>query len=173
MMRETTRYVALLLAFILGFGCFAGAAYVALNTVTINELRENNVNIDTEKYIGDNPVVSLEDMTIMGAINEYKELSKLGDELNLNVLIERYDLILPDTLDRALTDEARQIPLTQLLSSDGIEIIVSALYIGDIEGYQCLNADGERGDPTDPDSIWFNPTTGENVEYIRNQASRE
>ena len=94
------------------------------------------------------------------------DFAKLGDELNLNVLIERYDLILPDTLDRALTDEARQIPLTQLLSSDGIEIIVSALYIGDIEGYQCLNADGERGDPTDPDSIWFNPTTGENVEGL-------
>lgn len=163
MMREATKYISFLLCFILGFGCFAGASYVALNTVTINQLRANNININTDEFLGDNPQVPLEDMTVMGALDEFKKLAEMGDDLNIDTLVERYDLILPETVDKLLTPEARQIPISKLLSMEGVDIIVSHLHLGDIEKYERRNLAGEPCDFEEPDSYWYNLTTEERV----------
>lgn len=154
-MRSINQLITHLLVFCLGWGCIVGAILVAVNTVTLNELRANNISINTDEMLGDNPIVSLEDMTIMGAIQEYQELAKMGDEVDINLMVERYDLILPETLEKILTEEARDLPLRQLLGIEGIHMILATVYIGDIEKYQCLNADGTPdGNPKDEGSYW-------------------
>ena len=154
-MHEVNDIVTHLLAFCLGLGCILGAFFVAANTVTINELRANNISINTDGAIGDNPEVSLEDMTVMEAIVEYQKLAKLGDEVDINLMVERYDLILPPTLDRLLTPRSREIPMRILLAPGGTEIMAKEIYLGNVETYECLGEDGEPAHPTDPDAYWY------------------
>jgi hypothetical protein len=154
-MHQVNDIVTHLVAFFLGIGCIVGALFVAANTVTINELRANNISINTEEVIGENPEVSLEDMTVMGAIVEYQNLSKLGDEVDINMMVGRYDLILPETLDKLLTPRSREIPIRILLAPGGVEMMAKEIYMGNVETYDCLGEDGEPAHPTDPDSYWY------------------
>ncbi len=154
-MHEVNDIVTHLLAFCLGIGCILGALFVAANTVTINELRANNISINTDGAIGDNPEVSLEDMTVMGAIVEYQKLAGFGDEVDINMMVERYDLILPPTLDKLLTPRSREIPMRILLAPGGTEIMAKEIYMGNVETYECLGEDGEPAHPTDPDAYWY------------------
>ncbi len=167
-MHEVNDIVSHLLAFCIGVGCIIGALFVAANTITINELRANNISINTEEYIGDDPIVSLEDMTVMGAIIEYQKLAGFGDEVDINMMVERYDLILPPTLDKLLTPRSREIPIRILLAPGGTEILAKEIYMGNVENYECLGADGEPAHPTDVGAYWYDVKNDKVIDGLDN-----
>ena len=56
------------------------------------------------------------------------------------------------------------MPLKELLSMDGVHTILSTVYIGYIESYECHSADGTPGaNPKDEGSYWYNPGTGRKI----------
>lgn len=156
-----SRLTALILAFALGFslgaGALVGGVAIALNTITVRDLERNGVPIPDESFIGEDPEVDILDLTAIEFFDEFKELQSFGDDLTINLIQERYALIFPEKLDAVLSDETRQMPLQKLFSMDGVHMILSSVFIGDIEKFKCLNADGtEGGDPKDETSYWVN-----------------
>lgn len=163
-MFSLSRLAMLISAFFLGFavsaGAFVGVAYYAASTISINKIEEltsGAVNIPTEGVLGENPEVDLRDMTIVNMAGEVAQLASLGEALTINVLIDRYDLILNEQLDRFLSSESRELPIAYLIIEEGRQAFLSTIYIGQIQGYDCLNPDGTKGSPNDDSTYWYNP----------------
>ena len=160
-MYNVSKLVALILAFTLGIsvgaGLFAGAIAIALTSFTVRDIEKNGIPIPDEAIIGENPEVDILDLNAMEFFEELKTLGSYGDDLTLNFIKNRYALKLPEQLTAALPAEAYDLPLKQLLSMEGLTSVLSTVYIGSLEQYQCLNADGtEGGDPADETSYWVN-----------------
>lgn len=160
-MYNISKLVALILAFSLGVsvgaGALVGGIAIALGTFTVRDLERNGVPIPDEAFIGENPEVDILDLNAFEFIDEIKELQSFGDDVTIDFIKDRYALILPEKLESALSTEARSTPLKQLLSKDGLSTILSTVYIGNIEKFTCLNANGtEGGDPKDETSYWVN-----------------
>lgn len=163
-MFSLSRLGMLVVAFFLGFasclGVIVGAGYYALNSVTINQIEEKTgVDLQTEKVLGENPEVDLRDMSVIGMTKEFGELKTLDADLTINTLVSRYDLILHDKIDKLLSKEVRDVPISKLLTDEGKDALFSTLYIGQIQGFECLNPDGTAGSPLDEDTYWYNPAT--------------
>ena len=159
-----SRMIALLLAFTMGFGLaagiFIGVPAAILASYTLRDLENTNlVSIPDEKFIEPDAPVDILDLNAIELYNEYQELIALGDSLTLSVAKERYGIIFNEKLDKLLSDKARNTPLKQLFSMEGIHLVLETVYIGNIEGYKCLNPDGTEGDPQDENTYWFNPDT--------------
>ncbi len=160
-MYNISKLVALILAFSLGVSVGAGALIggiaIALGTFTVRDLERNGIPIPDEAFIGENPEVDILDLNAFEFVDEIKDLQSFGDDVTIDFIKDRYALILPEKLESALSEEARNTPLKQLLSKDGLSTILSTVYIGNIEKFTCLNADGtEGGDPKDETSYWVN-----------------
>ena len=58
--------VAFFLGFVASAGVFAGVTYYTLNSVTINKLEAKaKINLETDKFIGENPEVDLRDTSLI------------------------------------------------------------------------------------------------------------
>ena len=161
-MFSITRIIALILAFVLGFilgaGAFVGGIAIALAKFSLRDLENSNlITIPDEGVIGDNYEKDILDLTAFELYQEYQELQTFGDSLNLNLLQKRYDIIFNDTLNSLLTEETRTMPLKQLLSAEGVHIILQSVYIGNVEKYEC-KVDTESGPvsakPGDEGAYW-------------------
>lgn len=160
-MYNISKLVALILAFSLGVsvgaGALVGGIAIALGTFTVRDLERNGVPIPDEAFIGENPEVDLLDLNALELFDEIKALQSFGDDVTVDFIQGRYALILPEKLESLISDEARNTPIKHLLSKDGLSTLLSTIYIGNIENYTCLNADGtEGGDPKDETSYWVN-----------------
>ena len=160
-MNNLSRYLSLFLAFFIGFstgvGALAGGTAVLLSNVTVRDLERKGVPIPDEAIIGENPEVDLLDLTAIEFLGELKNLYSFGDELTINLLKNRYALKFNDKVDSVLSDDAREMPLRKLLSKDGLAVVLSTVYIGQLEKYECRvnTADGyEVCDPTVEGSYW-------------------
>lgn len=168
-MFSTSKIVALALAFTLGFSFGAGLFFALpaaiVSTYSVRDFEKSNIiHIPDEKYIGPDYEVDILDLNAIELYKEYQQLNSFGDELNINLMQERYDLIFTDTLDKLLTEQARELPLKKLLSMEGVYLILETVYIGNVEKYECYSADGVLGaDPKDEGSYWVNPSTGRRI----------
>lgn len=158
-MYNVSKLVALILAFSLGIsvgaGLFAGVVAIALTSFTVRDIEKSGIPIPDEAIIGENPEVDILDLNAMEFFKEMQTIGSYGDELTLNFIKDRYALKLPEALMSALSEDALNLPLKQLFSEAGLSTVLSTVYIGDLEKYQCLNADGtEGGDPKDETSYW-------------------
>ncbi len=161
-MFSLSRLSMLIAAFFLGFsvsaGAIVGVAYYAANNVSINKIEEmSGINIPTEGVIGENPEVDLCALTLTGLGAEFAQLATLGQDLTINLMVSRYDLILSEEFDKFLSPELRELPLAYLLLEEGRQAFLSTIYIGHIQGFDCLNPDGTKGSPSDEDTYWYNP----------------
>lgn len=159
MMLNFSRVVALIIAMVIGIGvgiggCL-GVCFLVLDSVTINELEYRGVPLSSDKSFGDNPEVDLRDMSVIDLVKEYQRLQKLEADVTINVLVKRYDLILHPHIDKLLSREARDLPLSYLLSDEGKNRLLDTLYIGQFEDFVCQNLDGTPGDPEDPNTVWI------------------
>ena len=160
-MLNVSRLVALTLAFTLGLsmgaGVLIGGFGIALGSFTVRDLENNGVPIPDEAFIGPNPEVDILDLTILDFFDEIKALQSIGDELTLDILQKRYDLIFGEQVEELITDEARNTPIKDLFTKDGLTAVLSKVYIGNIEKYEC-KIDGVEGtvdgDPADENSYW-------------------
>lgn len=155
-----SRLVAFLITFCMGFGLAAGifigvpAAIIA--SYSLRDLENTNlISIPDEEFIRPDAKVDIFDLNGIELYDEYNELLKFGDDLNLNVIQDRYGLIFHEKLDLLLSDDVRTMPLKELLSMDGVHAVLKTVYIGNVEQYDCLNADGTPGgDPAVEGSYW-------------------
>ena len=159
-MFSLSRLYMLIIAFFLGFaaavGASVGVAAYALNSITINNVEEMaNVDLQTEKVIGDNPKVDLRDMSLLSLVDEFKSLKALSETVTINLLVDRYDLIIHPMIDKLLSDESRDMPITYLITDEGKDKFFSTLYVGQIQGFECLKEDGTPGLPADEDTSWY------------------
>lgn len=169
MMFGVSRVVALLLAFVVGFAtcafAFVGAFGMAASTLTIGDLKDYDVPIPGEEYLGDNPEVDLLDLTLVDFCMEWVTLKNDNERITFRVLQKRYDIILYGELDKILTDTARDMPLSELFTEEGFAEVLSSVYLGHIEGYECHGInDNLPADPSDKENTrWYNPSKGEYI----------
>ena len=148
-------------------GVLVGGTFAALGSFKVRDLETQGlVDIPDEAFMGENPEVDFLNLSALQLVDEMKYLTSLGDDLNLNYLQNRYDLILPKDVDSILTDEAREMPLKRLLSSEGVVEVFSSVYIGHMQQFECRSMDSEE--LADPDlgkelTRWYDP---KNDEYI-------
>jgi hypothetical protein len=149
-----------MIVFFMGFGLaaglFIGIPVALLTNYTLRDVDSHIINIPDEQFIQPpEDGVDILDLNAIELYEEYLELQSLGDALTLDELQKRYGLIFHEKLDTLLTEEARNMPLSTLLSMEGVHAILNGLYIGNIEGYVCLNPDGTDGTPESEGAYWF------------------
>ena len=160
-MLDPSKLIALMLAFFLGFASFGGVVLITLSTITISDIESNGIKVLPDEYFGDEPDVDISTLSLLGFYQEMQELAAMENVPTLGFLEDRYDVRLPDVLNNLISDHTREIPVTELFTEEGIAEILSTVYIGYIEGFECHKIDSnELGDPSDKEnSRWYNPTT--------------
>ncbi len=163
MLRSFSRTSVVIIAFILGmamsFAIVGVTVFIISTNYTLRDIEENTaIPTISEQYIGEYPEVYIRDMTLVEMLKEGKELADMGDGLTLNVMISRYDLLLPDRADVFLTPKIRDLPLKQVFSEEGMDIIMNTVCIGEFKGYERREIDGE--------SVWYNTQTDKPVDGI-------
>ncbi len=169
-----SRIVSLILAFFLGFSVCVGVisfgtmAFVA--NFRIRDIERHGImDLPDEIFMGDNYEVDLLSLSLADFYKEFQELKAMGDELTINRLQQRYDLKIHHNIDALLSDETREMPLKQLLSEEGIHKILSSVYIGHVEKYECHAIDSsEIADPSLGKGLtrWYDPVSGEYITGI-------
>lgn len=122
------RAVAFLLVFILGFlacvGTIVGAGFYIYSSLSLDTVRGFGVEINTDEYIDPDAEVSLNAMTIQKFVEEIQYIASIGEEADLDMLIERYGLKLPEDVEKLIPDGLRDIPLAELFSANGINAVL-------------------------------------------------
>ena len=170
-----SQLVSLILAFTLGFSCaggiIVGGVAIALSSFTVMDIEKHGIlDIPDEMFRGDNYEVDFLDLTAFELIEEIQKLQAMGDKLTINELQKRYDLKIDEKANLILTDELRDMPLKQAFSKEGLNSVLSTLYIGRILGYSCVDiTTGEEADPSLGDELtkWIKSETGEDVTGIQ------
>lgn len=169
-----SKIVALVLAFTLGFSCCAGVIVggtaIALTTLRVRDIDKHIIDLPDEMFMGKNYEVDLLNLSALEMYQEIQNLRAMGDGLTINVLQKRYDLKIDSKLDVLLTEEVRNLPLTQAFSQEGVMKILSTVYIGKILGYTCVDQlTAEDADPALGSEVtkWVNAETGADVSGIQ------
>ena len=154
MLRSLSRTWIVAIAFLLGmamsFMIVGVVVFVVSTNYTIRDIEEKTaIPTISEQYIGEYPEVYIRDMTLVEMLKEGKELADMGDALTLNLLISRYDLILPDKADVFLTDDIRDLPLKDVFSENGVDVILNTVHVAEFRGYEQREIDGEL--------VWYDP----------------
>ena len=165
-----TRVISLILIFVLGFfSCFGilfFGGYLAYSRLTLEKL-----GVDTDSILSKDAEVNLAVMSLAEIIADFASLEK--GELNLDVLVNRYGLILSPEVDDFMTEELRTMPLSKVFSKDGGDAVLSEIYIGKLFGYE--RKDNPAYDPMNPDAepkyIWLDPETQEQVVSVNGKIS--
>ena len=129
------RFLALLLSFILGFLSFAGvlvgAGYVVYAHLSIDTLNKFGAGINTEEFIDPEAEKSLNKLTIKDLVEEIGYLSAMGEEVDLDTLIERYGLIISEENMKFLSEDLRKLPLAKVFGPDGATVVLSTVKVSD------------------------------------------
>lgn len=168
MLRNLSRTYIVFVAFLAGIASAVvivfAIGYFISTSYTLKDIEENTaIPTISDKFLGDHPIVYIEDMTLVEMLKEGKELADMGDGLTLNVMIERYDLILSDRADVFLTKSVRDLPLNQVFSEEGMDLIMNTVYIGEFRGYEQREIDGKM--------VWYDPVKDEPIKGINRVVS--
>lgn len=172
-MFSITRITSLILAFCLGFSVCAGVMVFGtmafISKFRVRDLEKYGIDLPDEAFMGDNYEVDPLNLSLVDAYNEILALSNMGDELTINRLQTRYDLKIHHNIDALLSDEARTMPLSKLFSEEGVFQLLSSVYIGNIQKYECHAIDSS--DICDPalgkeGARWYDPNSGEYITGI-------
>ncbi len=173
-MYGVSKFIALILAFCLGFSCcggmLIGGAVVALDSFRVRDLEKHGIaEIPDELFMGSEPVVDLLNLTAFEFYNEMKTVTAMGDKVTIDFLQNRYDLKIPASAEKFLNDEARKMPIKSLFSEEGVKQLLSTVYIGYVQSFECHKLDStEPANPADGKDAarWYNPTKDEYVTGI-------
>lgn len=123
------RFLSLLLAFVIGFAACAGTLVLGgvyvYSSVSYGTLTEWGIapKFPDDLLSGDGKV-DLTALSVKDLIAEMQSLVGYGDDLTLNLLMERYGLVLPDGTEEYIADTWRTAPLMTLFSADGVNYIL-------------------------------------------------
>ncbi len=173
-MYALSRSVAVLLASIFGFiisaGVFVAGTMIFLDTFKVRDLEENDVvDIPDDKFFGKNPEVDLLDLTMLELYDELTLANSMEGGLSISLMQSRYSLIINERLDAILSDEAKAMPISKLITDEGVHTLLSTVYVGNVEKYECHKIDSdEKADPADgPENTrWYDTNKKEYVTGI-------
>ncbi len=123
------KFLALLLAFVIGFLACAGSLilggmYIYKN-VSYETLQSWGVPLpSTDRLLDSHADVRLTSLTLAQLVAEMQGLSGFGDRLTLELLVERYGVKLPEAVDALLPPALMEVSLQTLLSAEGISYIM-------------------------------------------------
>ena len=150
------------LVFLLGFmscvGAFVGGGYLLYSKLTLDRL-----GVNTDSVLSEDADVDLSAMSLKGLIAEISAIK--GTPFTLDLLVNRYGLILPEDLDNLLTEDLKKWEIGKLFSQEGFKELLSGVYFGKLFGYEKRDNPNysilhpENGDKL----IWVDPDTGERV----------
>ena len=127
------RFLALLLSFLLGFLSFAGvlvgAGYLVYSQLSVDALNKLGFNIQTEEFLDPDAEQPLTSMTIQKLVEEIMTLSKISDEVDIDMLIERYGLKLDEQTNKIIPEGIRKIPLSDLFGPEGSLILLENIEV--------------------------------------------
>ena len=123
------RFLALLLAFFLGFlsciGAIFGVGYYAYSRVSLDQLEKwGVVSVDEGQYVDEEAEVDLTAMTIKAFIAEIKELRDLDQTVSIDLIVERWGLKIPDEVMAKIPDGVRTMSVKEIFSKSGISAIL-------------------------------------------------
>ena len=157
-----SKVLSALLIFMLGFLLFPaallGVGYWAYNNLSYDYLEKNGViSFEEDKFLSDDAEYSLPSATLKELIEEGKYIASIKDTISLDILSDRYGLIIPEVLDEILDDEMRAKPIAQLFSKDTLDAYLDTLYIGNLLQYAsepnpAYNAETA---PDEPEYLWY------------------
>ena len=124
-----SRFLALVLAFFLGFlsciGAIVGVGYFAYAKVSLDQLEKwGVVSVNEDQYVDEDAEVDLTAMTIKAFISEIKELQDLDKTVSIDLLIERWGLKIPDELMAKIPAGVRSLSVKEIFSKSGISAIL-------------------------------------------------
>ena len=124
-----SRFLALLLAFFLGFlsciGAIFGAGYYAYSRVSFDKLEKwGVVSVDEGQYVDEDAEVDLTAMTIKAFISEIKELRDLDQTVSIDLLVERWGLKIPDEIMEKIPAGVRSLAVKEIFSPSGLSAIL-------------------------------------------------
>ena len=124
-----SRFLALVLAFFLGFlsciGAIFGVGYFAYSRVSLDQLEKwGVVSVDEGQYVDEDAEVDLTAMTIKAFISEIKELRDLDKTVSIDLLIERWGLKIPDEIMQKIPTGVRTLSVKEIFSKSGISAIL-------------------------------------------------
>ncbi|MBP5350327.1 MAG: hypothetical protein J6Z13_08290, partial [Clostridia bacterium] len=124
-----SRFLALVLAFFLGFlsciGAIVGVGYFAYAKVSLDQLEKwGVVSVNEDQYVDEDAEVDLTAMTIKAFISEIKELQNLDKTVSIDLLIERWGLKIPDELMAKIPAGVRSLSVKEIFSKSGISAIL-------------------------------------------------
>ena len=130
-----TRFLALVLAFFLGFlsciGAIVGVGYYAYSRVSLDKLEQwGVVSVNEENYIDEDAEVDLTAMTVKAFVAEIKRLQTLSEPITLNLLQEQWGLKLPDNVKNVIPAGVWNVPLKEVFSSNGLTQILENTDVG-------------------------------------------
>lgn len=136
-MRKTSlvfsRFISLLLSFLLGFfsfgGILVGAGYIAYNYVSIDFLKKFGLEVETEQYFDKNSDIAIDSLTLKELFAEVQHIYDLRDEVTINFLQERYGLKLGEDLDSLLPEGPRDLPITTILGENGLYAVLETINV--------------------------------------------
>ena len=126
------RFLALFLAFLLGFlsciGAIAGAAYFAYAKVSVEWLENRGVHTGLTPYLDPNAEKPLFGMSLSQLQQDLT--SQFVRSMSIGTLLERYGVILPDSVDRYIPDAVMEMTVQTALSADGVSYIIENTQLG-------------------------------------------
>lgn len=124
-----SRFLALVLAFFLGFlsciGAIFGVGYFAYSKVSLDQLEKwGVVDVDEGKYVDEDAEVDLTAMTIKAFISEIKELQDFDKTVSIDLLVERWGLKIPDEIMEKIPEGVRSLAVKEIFSASGLSAIL-------------------------------------------------
>ena len=124
-----SRFLALVLAFFLGFlsciGAIFGVGYYAYAKVSLDQLEKwGVVSVNEDQYVDEDAEVDLTAMTIKAFVAEIKELRDLDKTVSIDLLIERWGLKIPDEVMAKIPSGVRSLSVKEIFSKSGISAIL-------------------------------------------------
>lgn len=123
------KFLALLLAFVLGFlacagSLFFGGWYIYKN-VSYETLQSWGVPLpSTDAVLDTHADVRLTALTLSDLVAELSSLSGYGDRLTMQLLVDRYGVKMPEEMSAMLPEVLMEVSLQTLFSADGISYIL-------------------------------------------------
>ncbi len=150
LLRMVSFVLVFLIGLLAGMAAFVGIGFVGVTNLSLNSLQSMGVEVNTQDIFRPDAEKDVRDFTIVRLFEEIMWFASLEDQATLNKLSSVYGLVLPEEGEQPILDAMRDVPIASIFSSEGMDIALQNVYVGDMFGYvKELNPDfNESGDDT-------------------------
>ncbi len=136
-MKTATRVLSLILVFFLGFfsciGAIIGVGYYGYAKISWDKLNEwGLIEGNNGELFSPDAKVPVNSMTLQQLVDEVLSFKNIEGGLTLNYMIDRYGVTLPEAMDEILVEELRTLPLNDIVSENGLNVLLEHVSVGTV-----------------------------------------